>query len=619
MRRRSRIRWGIRARDAAFLVLLTAGVVALTAGVYLTQLVRVTLESARGEAEILAQQTFALSKAILARPSERGPWELLANDPELRALMEAQVGYSRHVIYTALTDPAGRVRLTSDGSAGALPEDPPLLGELVAEDPLGRARALWRHDLYEVRKPLELDGETFGTIRLGVATALLRREVETALRQGAKVGAGALVLALLVGLALAALTLRPVRRLRGLLGRLREGELDLGEPVPFTGEFEALASELTQFGRDVRAERLRLLAEKASLEQLVANLEDPVVVLNRKREVLFANPAGAALLGQPAEELLGRALGEILSRSHPVVRLVDRAATEGTEVRNLLLALEAGDGTAEYLASVFPVLDRDGGERVGFVLLLEDLEAVRILRSLIRYGARMTSLKRLSAGMVHELKNPLHSLSLHVELLRQTLTEPPDRAARSLQVLAREIRRLDRLVEDFRRFSRPEDLAVRPLDVRDLLTDVAELVRPELAGAGVDLELDLPPEPLEIDGDPERLRQALLNVVRNAEQAMPEGGRLRVAAAGERPVFARVSITDTGDGIEPDELDRIFELYYSTKPDGSGVGLFMVHRIVQEHGGMVSASSKPGKGTGITLHLPLRGMLGSRPSEQEEP
>lgn len=611
MSRLSRIRWSIRARDALFLVLLTAGVVALTAGVYLAQLARVTLESAQGEAEILARETFALSKEILSRPSGAGPWSLLAADPELRALMEAQVGYSRHVVYTALADSGGRVRLATDGSAEALPDEPPLLDELVEEDPPGRIRALWRHDLYEVRKPMELDGEPFGTVRLGVATALLRREVETALRQGAKVGAGALVLALLVGLGLAALTLRPVRRLRGLLGRLREGDLDPGEPVRFTGEFEELAAELTEFGRDVRAERLRLLAEKASLEQLAANLEDPVLVLNRRREVLFANPAGAALLGTPAAEVLGRPLEELLRRSHPVAELVDRAATEDTEVRNLLLSLEKGDDTAEYLASVFPVSDREDGERVGFVLLLEDLEAVRILRSLIRYGARMISLKRLSSGMVHELKNPLHSLSLHVELLRQVLRDPPARAVRSLEILAREIRRLDRLVEDFRRFSRPEDLEVRPLDVRDLLGEAADLMRPELEAGGIGLELDLPPEPLEIDGDPERLRQALLNVIRNAEQAMPEGGRLRIAAAAEPPVFARVSVTDTGDGIDPYELDRIFQLYYSTKADGSGVGLFMVHRIVQEHGGMVSATSKPGEGTGITFHLPLRGMLGS--------
>ncbi|HSL83009.1 MAG TPA: ATP-binding protein [Thermoanaerobaculia bacterium] len=616
MTRRSRIRWGVRTRDALFLVLLTAAIVLLTAGVYMAQLVRVTLESAEGEAKLMARQVFALSKEVLSRPGDRPPAAALASAPELGALLAAQVGYSRHVVYTAVTDSGGRVLAGSEAAGLVMPEDPPLLEALVSEGPFGRVRGLWRRDLYEVRTPLELDGRPFGTIRLGVATALLRREVERALTQGAQVGGAALVLALVVGLVLAGLTLRPVRRLRRLLGELREGEEpDLGEPVRFSGELDELATELTAYGRQVRAERLRLLAEKASLEQLAGNLEDPVVVLNRRREVLFANPAAREVLGAPVEEALGRGLADLLPPSHPLVDLVERTAAAGAEVLGFQLTLEADGESLEYLASVFPVPDLEG-ERVGFVLLLEDLESVRILRSLIRYGARMTSLKRLAAGMVHELKNPLHSLSLHVELLRQVLSEPPERATRSLEVLAREIRRLDRLVEDFRRFSRPEDLEVRPLDVRDLVSEVTELVGPDAAAQGIEIRVQVPEVPLQIDGDAARLRQALLNVVRNAQQAMPSGGRLAVQAALEAPVFARVSVTDTGNGIEPDELEKVFQLYYSTKPDGSGVGLFMVHRIVQEHGGMVSASSKPGEGTAVHFHLPLRGMLRGGPNRE---
>lgn len=607
------IRWGIHARDVLLLLALTGAVVAVTVAVFLVQLGRVTLASAEGEAELLSQQVFALSKEVLSRPTTAPPADALAAAPELEALLAAQVGYSRHVVYARITLVPGEVVVASDGTGddGGLPdrEAPPALDELVEGNPFERLRGLWGHDLYEVRRPLELDDEPFGTIRLGVATALLREEVESALVQGGKTGLFALLLSLGVGLLLAGSTVRPIRRLRNQLQRMQAG--DLGpDPTPgLGGEFEALATDLHAFGRQVRADRLRLLAEKTSLETLVSHLEDPVLLLNTKREVLFANRACEEILGQPAGEALGCPVHEVLPPEHPLAQLVDRAAGEQRPVRNVrLLVPRAADAQSEFLGSAFPVADQEGAE-AGFVVLLKDLEAVEMVSSLVRYGARMTALKRLATGMVHELKNPLNSMSLHVELLTQVLEGPPPEAERSLRVLGGEIRRLDRLIEDFRQFSRPEELKLRVLDVRDLLEELAHLVRPEVEASGIELELKLPDDPLEIDGDPERLRQALLNVVRNAQQATTDGGRITLAAAFEPPLFARLSVRDTGAGIPPHELERVFELYYSTKAGGTGVGLFMVHRIVQEHGGIVSAASEPGEGTEIVFHLPLHGVL----------
>jgi len=615
------IRWGsIFARDILLLLALTSLVVALTVTVQLVQLARVTLDGAQAEAELLGREVFALSRTLLEQPSSKPPAQVLRSSPALAGLLDAQVGYSRHVVYAAVAAPSGEPIAASEGAAvrmeGARPPD---LAEVTRAGWLDRIRGLWSHDLYEVRVPLELDDEPFADVRLGVSTTLLRSGLRGAMANGMKAGGVALALALVAGIVFAGSTVRPIRRLRRQLGRMREGELDPEPVAGFRGEFEDLATDLHAFGRQVRAERLQLLAAKTSLEELVSHLEDPVLLLNTEREVLFANHACEEVLGTEAAEALGCSLHEVLAPEHPLTELVEQAARRGEPVRGVRLRFERGEGdrAADFLGSAFPVHEESGAP-AGFVVLLEDLEAVEMVRSLIRYGSQMTSLKRLSAGMVHELKNPLHSLSLHVELLTETLAEPGDGAERSLRVLGEEIRRLDGLIEDFRRFSRPEQLRLEVLDLRSLVTELCDLVKPELDAAGIVLKIDLPEEPMEIDGDRERLRQALLNVVRNSTQAMAHGGELDVRVEPEPPLFARLSVRDTGPGIAPSDLERIFELYYSNKPGGSGFGLFLVHRIVREHGGMVTASSEPGEGTEIVFHLPLQGVLEPGDSATEE-
>lgn len=616
---RSPIRWGsLFARDILLLLALASLIVGLTATVFLVQLARVTIEGARGEAELLSQEVFGLSRELLAEPSSEPPAGVLASSPALQGLLNAQVGYSRHVVYAAVVEPFGEVIVANEGAADRIrAAEPPDLGELVSGGPVGQVRGLWSRDLYEVRMPLELDGEPFATIRLGVATTLLRSEVRGALTNGVKAGGVALGLALLAGIAFAGSTVRPIRRLRRQIDRMRTGDFELDPATRYHGEFDDLASDLQTFGREVHAERLQLLAAKTSLEQLVSHLEDPVLLLNTEREVLFANRACEELLGAPTAESLGCPLHEILPPDHPLAEMVGRAAETAEPVRGVRLTIEREGREADFLGSAFPVQE-ESGEPAGFVVLLEDLEAVEMVRALVRYGSQMTSLKRLAAGMVHELKNPLNSLALHVELLTQTLVDPGDDAERGLGVLAREIQRLDRLIEDFRRFSRPEQLSLEVLDLEELVSELSELVKPELDTAGIELKVESPDEPIEIDGDRERLRQALLNVVRNSIQAMPDGGTLRICTSAEPPLFARLAVRDTGPGIPPEDLDRIFQLYYSKKPGGSGFGLFLVHRIVREHGGMVAAYSEVGEGTEIVFHLPLKGVLeseGSGPAE----
>lgn len=617
-----RLRLGIRTRDILALSLLTLAIVAVTTAIHLVEVTRFTLEQVEREAKLLGEQVLAVGRDTVA--SNGGPATAsLGRSEQLQTLLDAHVGFSRYAVYVAITDGGDEPIVASGGTEAVRPERrPPPLERLTGAGWWVRLRSLLGGEtpIYEVRIPLELDGEPFGTIHVGSATGLIEEQLQAALGRALWISLGALLVSWMVALGIAQLTLRPIRLIRRRIGRMRKGEADPDEELEIGGDFEDLASELRLFGQEVRSERLQLLAYKASLEQLARHLQDGVLVLNTEREILFANEACAPMLGVSIEEAFGRRLDEILP-DHDLTRSVERAAAEDGDTFDLSLVCRNGERSEKhFLASIYPVDDPDGAE-AGFVILAEDLETLRVLRTLVRYGAQMTAVKRLAGGLVHEIKNPLNAMNLHVELLRQRLAGDRNgpKVQKSLSVISREIARLDRLVREFQRLASPEELELAPLDLRRLVESLVDLVAPEAEQQAVRLHLEVAEEDVEIYGDEERLTQAFLNIVRNALQAMPEGGELSIRATTGSDLLTEIEFADSGPGIEPDELEKIFQLYYTTKETGSGMGLFLVHRIVQQHGGLVTAASEPGRGTRILVRLPRGEMLTAVEAAGERP
>ncbi len=218
---------------------------------------------------------------------------------------------------------------------------------------------------------------------------------------------------------------------------------------------------------------------------------------------------------------------------------------------------------------------------------------------------RVASLGRLTAGVAHEVKNPLNAMTIHLELLKQKLASPePRSAARHAEVIGTEIRRLDDVVQGFLKFVRPEDVTLAPVKVRSLVTSVCDAIAPEAEHTGVTCENACQDAVLAVEGDEPLLRQALLNLAQNAVQAMPKGGRLRIACGTSRDGRVEVRVSDTGDGIAPENLARIFDLYFTTKKRGSGIGLSLVFRTVQLHNGDIDVESTVGTGTTFVIKLP---------------
>jgi signal transduction histidine kinase len=265
------------------------------------------------------------------------------------------------------------------------------------------------------------------------------------------------------------------------------------------------------------------------------------------------------------------------------------------------------------------------GELVGIMLVARDLEYLSQVQSTIRYSRKLAALGRLSAGVAHEVKNPLNAMMIHLELLRQqfaartaahvaippgivstAILEPSrfaDQALQHVDVIAGEIRRLDQVVQHFIKFARPEDLKLQPVHLGALFEEVVPIVRPEADRAGVQLIINGADAP-DVNGDPAMLRQAFLNLALNGCQAMPHGGTLRIQCGPARGHRVAISVSDTGVGIKPEHLERIFDLYFTTKEKGSGIGLSMVYRTIQMHDGEIEVQSTPGAGTTFRVLLP---------------
>ena len=222
---------------------------------------------------------------------------------------------------------------------------------------------------------------------------------------------------------------------------------------------------------------------------------------------------------------------------------------------------------------------------------------------LTELSRRIAMVGRLTAGVAHEMKNPLNAMTIHLELLKQKLAAGKP-ANTHVEIIAHEIRRLDERIQGFLKFVRPEEVTFAPVAVSPLIASVLDAVNPEAQLAGVAIQRACQDGTLLVEGDAAKLREVFLNLAQNAIQAMPRGGRLAISCSSMPNRRVRVRVEDTGVGIAPENLPKIFELYYTTKESGTGVGLSMVYRTIQIHNGEIDVESTVGVGTTFIVVLP---------------
>ena len=634
------MRLGIRAKQIAGITTVVGVTVVALSGLYVTQLAGAVLGENDKQAQLLARQIFDRAREVV--PGAADPYVALRHDPVLVSIMGATV-YGDVLTEAAIVDAAGVVVASDDESriGQVLPEKPDL-ATLVASEPLGYLGVIYSQDgqSFEYRLPMtdaSRGDEVFGTIRIGVSTLLVRTAIEDLVERALYTGAVTLIVAVIVAGLLSQLLLRPIHVIRSGLTRLGKGEFGVTLDLPPGDEFGELGSFFNTVSQQLSADRSLLAGQKANLQSAVEHLEDAVALFDPSGQLLFSNPAMQPTL--PAEAI-GRALRGLLPDGHPYRTLVEetlatRLSRGPVQVGNPLPDAKRTDGGDEELLVMTHAVAGTSGELMGVLLVARNLAHLTKMQSTLAYSRKLVALGRLTAGIAHEVKNPLNAMMIHLELLRTKIRntalqarqpEPAIAAAGTLgvstgprpavlppavqgvlehvEVIESEIRRLDEVVQGFLRFTRPEDLRLQPVRVSSIFDEILPVIEPEARKNNVRVAIESPLSVPRVNADAAMLRQAFLNLAINACQAMPNGGTLRLVCAPGPRDRVEVRCEDTGVGIPPENLEKIFDLYFTTKHHGTGIGLSMVYRIVQLHDGEIEVRSTPGHGTTFRVLLP---------------
>jgi signal transduction histidine kinase len=323
------------------------------------------------------------------------------------------------------------------------------------------------------------------------------------------------------------------------------------------------------------------------------------MLFTRDSHVVLVSASVERFLGRPRRELLGRTVKEIFSSDSPLGVQVQ----EAFQLRSAILQREVESPSGKRVQISLDFI-QEGGAQIGALLTMRDAESVRRIEDEIEMSRRLSASGRLTRGVAHEVKNPINAIVLHLQLLQNKLQQIDPDTRRHMDIIGSEIYRLDRVVQILVDFTRPRDLRLEEIDLRRLLEDVTTLATPDAEQHGVTLTCELPPEPLSVKVDADLMKQAILNVVLNGVQAMPQGGLLTVSARREDEIVV-TEVRDQGSGIPHELQEKVFELYFTTKKAGSGIGLAQTFQILQWHYGSVDFQSVQGQGTAFRLRLPM--------------
>jgi len=591
---------------------MVAALVSFLSYAYILRILRQQISATRDTASHLTSQlTYLADRAVpdltSTRVNTNNPEAVrqaiayyLSTDSNLNGTLESVAGDWPYVYDAAVVDLYGKAILHTN---------PDLIGKQIADRPDFQLleSAHFRRQLrliynpptvYEVRMPLELDGTPFGSIRLGISTVFVRNQLTPLLQQAVIFSGISIFLSLLLAAGLSNLALGPLERISRSLDSVSAGHAEPLSDDPGRDEYAPVQSKIAHLGRQMRDAKEIFSALKDNVDQIMANLQDGLMLFTRESRVVLVSASVERFLGRSRHELLGHTAKEIFSRDSSLGALLLDAfpLRQGIAQREL----ESSNGKRVQVSLDF-ISER--GTPIGALLTLHDAESARRMEDEIETSRRMSASSRGTRNVAHEVKNPINAIVLHLQLLQNKLREVDPDTRRHIDVIGGEIHRLDRVVQILVDFTRPRDLRLEDVDLRRVLEDVITLATPQAEQHGVHIVRDLP-EALPVRVDTDSMKQAFLNVVLNGIQAMPSGGTLTISSRSEDDTII-TEVRDLGGGIPREIQDKIFELYFTTKKGGSGIGLAWTYQILQWHYGSIDFETAEGHGTTFRLRLPV--------------
>jgi PAS domain S-box-containing protein len=601
------------------LVLLVAAVLS---GVFAAQLLDQLLQATKDRAGDLAGQVFLQAQHSLTdasqqglRPASDSPQEIhdyVRHAFEIDEGLHTQLRAAKEnpLIYeVSITDQDGMAMVSTDENLpGRFLARRPPLSQLLQKNFPQKVKALAGPlRVFELDYPFNKGKQPFGEVRVVLNVGLLLNEISPSLWTSGTIALLAVVVSTLLAAIVSRATLAPLQDISAQLDRISAGQYDVPSPelkgIGGSGDELGLVSQkISQVGQQLRGVHEIFSTMRENMNSVMAGLEDGLLLFTRDSRAVMISPAAEKFLGAPAGQFLGRRVTEIFPPGHPLHEALHVESDELSEVA-AETEIETTEGPRRVSVSVQAI--QEDGERMGALVTLRDLDSLESINTQLQVSERLAALGRITAGVAHEVKNPLNSMRLWLENLKESLPAEQDGAAQqAVQVLDKEIDRLDAVVKRFLDFTRPMDIRLEATQLAQLLNEVLEVAKPQLQKSSIQLAQLLPIDVPEVYVDRALLKQAVLNLVLNAAEAMPGGGQLRLVLS-RRGEMAEIAVGDTGKGIPLENRQKIFQLFFTTRPGGSGIGLASTFRIVQLLNGSIDFTSEVGRGTTFRIELPL--------------
>ena len=536
----------------------------------------------------------------------------IQEDKGLNTLLQSILAYSFSVYDAGITDASGRTIVHTDASLVGTPLEPrPNYNDVLSANVFKQLGIIYGPPrVYDLILAIRRgENERFGSIRVGISTVFLKTELAPQLNRALTYSAIAILLSLALAAGVSNIALRPLEAIGRRLDQMT-AEVPDSHPTPDLGridEYGLVNTKIDRLGRQIRDVKEVFTTLKGNVDQVMGSLQEGVVLFTNENKVVLVSASAERFLGRSREETLGRSVEEIFTDASKLGQIVLDAFALHHVISQREIELE--NGRRIQIAIDF-IAER--GQRIGALLTMRDAESVRRVENELELSQRITAIGRLTSGVAHEVRNPINAIVVHLELLREKMkavNAQDDDSRRHVDIIGNEIQRLDRVVKALVDFNRPIELRFVTFDLRRLIDDVTMLAAPDAARGGVFMVTRTGTDSLPVKADNDLLKHAVLNIVLNGVQSMEDGGGELEITTRHDESSATIAVRDQGKGIPPEIQDKVFNLFFTTKKGGSGIGLAMSYRVMQLHGGSLSFESEIGKGTVFRLTLPLARQL----------